>query len=347
MQSEMLSMCFGGLTPCHELVESVLDPSDGSEKRVLDLGSGSGIWYVEMAKKFPHAEVLGVDLVSPRLENPPRNCRFEVHDINDGLSKFYGTFDVVHARFIDSGLKDHHKFMLDAERCLKPGGVFVVICASHLLTEDDTPYPPFTQANPQGSWFQRIFFVMERGLKNQGNNMDISEGIFCEGLWNHKLLDRTSCRGAIFTPPIGLWASASDSHKNATIKKLGELWRNNLMTVNRHFEKGFLNAKRPAEEYPLYGPNIDEELLQDRHRSLMQVRALWGQSHGKNYKVSETFEGGASSSEGGFTLATIYSDQVQWGNRLSSYRANFTPEMKALINDSSFDVLKHHYEAEL
>ncbi|KAG8772547.1 hypothetical protein FRC15_002655 [Serendipita sp. 397] len=102
---------------------------------------------------------------------------------------------------------------------------------------------------------------MERGLKNQGNNMDISEGIFCEGLWNHKLLDRTSCRGAIFTPPIGLWASASDSHKNATIKKLGELWRNNLMTVNRHFEKGFLNAKRPAEEYPLYGPNIDEGIV--------------------------------------------------------------------------------------
>jgi methylase of polypeptide subunit release factors len=31
-------------------------------RRILDIGTGSGIWAVEMADKFPEAEVIGTDL---------------------------------------------------------------------------------------------------------------------------------------------------------------------------------------------------------------------------------------------------------------------------------------------
>ncbi|KAG8822211.1 hypothetical protein FRC19_006385 [Serendipita sp. 401] len=47
----------GGLYPAQEEVQAILAPQDGETKRILDLGCGTGIWTIEMAKEFPHAEV--------------------------------------------------------------------------------------------------------------------------------------------------------------------------------------------------------------------------------------------------------------------------------------------------
>lgn len=35
----------GGLYPCKELVEAILDPAVNANPKILDLGCGSGIWY--------------------------------------------------------------------------------------------------------------------------------------------------------------------------------------------------------------------------------------------------------------------------------------------------------------
>jgi hypothetical protein len=53
-----------------------------------------------MARRFPHAAVLGID-ISPRAPNPdsdPPNVRFEFHDVNGGMERFYGQFDVIQMR---------------------------------------------------------------------------------------------------------------------------------------------------------------------------------------------------------------------------------------------------------
>lgn len=34
---------------------------------ILDIGAGSGRWALDMAKEFPHAEVVGLDLTPPNL----------------------------------------------------------------------------------------------------------------------------------------------------------------------------------------------------------------------------------------------------------------------------------------
>ena len=48
-------------------------------RTVLDLGTGSGVWAVEIAQEFAAAdEVVGVDIVPVSPFNYPPNCRFEV-----------------------------------------------------------------------------------------------------------------------------------------------------------------------------------------------------------------------------------------------------------------------------
>ncbi|RUS18944.1 S-adenosyl-L-methionine-dependent methyltransferase [Endogone sp. FLAS-F59071] len=48
--------------------------------RVLDAGCGTGIWSIEMARKYPNSEFVGTDLVDVVKGSPgnevPSNCRF-------------------------------------------------------------------------------------------------------------------------------------------------------------------------------------------------------------------------------------------------------------------------------
>ena len=59
-----------------------------------------------MANKFPHAEVIGIDLAPVIVSEHaiPDNCRFELDDVNRGLPRFYGQIDLIHMRGIGLGV---------------------------------------------------------------------------------------------------------------------------------------------------------------------------------------------------------------------------------------------------
>lgn len=48
--------------------------------RILDIGTGTGIWAIDMADQYPIAEVVGTDLSPIQPSWVPTNCRFEVDD---------------------------------------------------------------------------------------------------------------------------------------------------------------------------------------------------------------------------------------------------------------------------
>ncbi|KZT58298.1 S-adenosyl-L-methionine-dependent methyltransferase [Calocera cornea HHB12733] len=106
----------------------------GWGKQVLDIGTGTGAWAVEMATEFPNAEVVGVDL-SPIQggRQLPDNCRFEVDDVNLGLPHFYDSFDVIHARHVCSGITDYPKLVWDITNMLRPGGVALFFEAEYYV----------------------------------------------------------------------------------------------------------------------------------------------------------------------------------------------------------------------
>lgn len=91
--------------------------------RILDVGTGTGIWAVEMAEDFPHSEVVGTDLSPIQERWAPPNCRFFVDDAeSDWTFTKEEAFDFVHARSMCGGIGDWRRFLLQAYQHVKPGG---------------------------------------------------------------------------------------------------------------------------------------------------------------------------------------------------------------------------------
>ncbi|KAM0403561.1 hypothetical protein ACHAQC_001177 [Fusarium culmorum] len=72
-------------------------PIGENPQRIADLGTGTGIWAIEMAEKYPSAEVLGLDLSPIQPSWVPPNVKFMVDDIEDEWLNGDG-FDFVHLR---------------------------------------------------------------------------------------------------------------------------------------------------------------------------------------------------------------------------------------------------------
>ncbi|KAI0354168.1 S-adenosyl-L-methionine-dependent methyltransferase [Trametes cingulata] len=106
-------------------VPKLLAFTPGRQKTVVDLGTGTGKWVLDMAREFPHVRFFGVDIVPIATPSPPPNVRFEIHNIMRPLRYGSGTIDMVHARSLDMAVCDYHALAQEAGRILRPGGLFL------------------------------------------------------------------------------------------------------------------------------------------------------------------------------------------------------------------------------
>ncbi|KAG8855156.1 hypothetical protein FRB96_007194 [Tulasnella sp. 330] len=126
LQHELFKRKMGGLFLKPEAVRRALAPKQDVTPAIIDIGTGSGSWAIDMGRLFPHAEVTGLDLAPANLSStPPPNCRFECDDVNLGLSHYRNSFDVVHCRLIGVGIKDYRSLLGDIAEMLRPGGVYL------------------------------------------------------------------------------------------------------------------------------------------------------------------------------------------------------------------------------
>ncbi|RKK21267.1 hypothetical protein BFJ66_g17490 [Fusarium oxysporum f. sp. cepae] len=105
-------------------------------KRILDLGTGTGIWAIEVADEHPEAEVLGVDLSPIQPSMVPLNCRFEIDDLEDDWT-FKHQFDFIFIRSMIASFKSWPDIFSKAFENLEPGGYIEVQDNVYPLASDD------------------------------------------------------------------------------------------------------------------------------------------------------------------------------------------------------------------
>ncbi|KAK0620169.1 S-adenosyl-L-methionine-dependent methyltransferase [Immersiella caudata] len=120
-----------------------LAPIGPNPHKIIDIGTGTGIWAVEMGDLFPGAEVLGLDLSPIQPQWIPPNVRFMIDDVEDEWASGSG-WDFAHFRSMALVLRDLQRAVDQTFRHLKPGGYIefqephgVALCDDGTMSETD------------------------------------------------------------------------------------------------------------------------------------------------------------------------------------------------------------------
>ncbi|ESU11837.1 hypothetical protein FGSG_05820 [Fusarium graminearum PH-1] len=138
LQNHQLLLTFGG--------KRYFAPNAETAKRVLDIGTGTGIWAVEFADEHPHAEVFGIDIAAIQPAFVPPNCTFEIDDAEKQWT-WTKPFDYIFVRLMSGSISDWDKFTRQcfafvSHKNLDPGGWLEVIDPAFPAKSDDGTLKP-------------------------------------------------------------------------------------------------------------------------------------------------------------------------------------------------------------
>ncbi|KAG9242317.1 S-adenosyl-L-methionine-dependent methyltransferase [Calycina marina] len=130
-QHELFKLTFDG--------EICLCPGAATAQRVLDVGTGTGIWAIEFADDHPRAEVIGVDLSPIQPIMLPPNLRFSADDFE--MSWTYSKFDYVFFRQMAGCLASVPEILHEVYNNLVPGGYIEFQDKAFPIRVDDDTLP--------------------------------------------------------------------------------------------------------------------------------------------------------------------------------------------------------------
>ncbi|KNB16444.1 hypothetical protein FOXG_14305 [Fusarium oxysporum f. sp. lycopersici 4287] len=92
-----------------------------SRRRVLDAGTGTGVWAIDYAEDHPESHVIGVDLSPTQPTFVPPNLTFYIDDLEDPWT-FSTKFDLIHGRMLTGSIRDWPKFIQQSYDNLESDG---------------------------------------------------------------------------------------------------------------------------------------------------------------------------------------------------------------------------------
>lgn len=98
-----------------------LAPITPCPTRILDIGTGTGLWAIDMADFFPDAEIIATDLSPIHPSSLPPNLTFEIDDANSPLTYPADHFDMIHIRGLTGCIRSWPALYAQCLAALKPG----------------------------------------------------------------------------------------------------------------------------------------------------------------------------------------------------------------------------------
>ncbi|KAL1844974.1 hypothetical protein VTK73DRAFT_1399 [Phialemonium thermophilum] len=137
-----------GLDIIHNMLLMLLDdrlflaPIGDAPQRVLDVGTGTGIWAIDFADQYPTAEVIGTDISPIQPTWVPPNVRFIIDDCLLDWTWPPDHFDFVHIRMMYGCIPDWDELYGKAFRHLRPGGWLETLEMDIRIESDHVALPP-------------------------------------------------------------------------------------------------------------------------------------------------------------------------------------------------------------
>lgn len=118
-----------------------LAPIDTEPHKILDLGTGTGIWCIDVADKYPAASVIGTDIAPIQPQWIPPNCQFQIDDAEDDWTFGENSFDFIHARDLYQSIRNWPRVIQQAYDHIRPGGYLELQSVWPVPTCDDNTLP--------------------------------------------------------------------------------------------------------------------------------------------------------------------------------------------------------------
>jgi len=188
-----------------------LAPIGPNPQRILDVGTGTGIWAMQVAECYPGAEVIGTDISPVQPKWVPPNLTFEIDDLEAEWLYRPGSFDLINVRFMFLAVKDFPALLAQAYRSLKPGGYVEL---SELATLPEPTNPDYQRPVHLYRWLE----ALTEASRRMGFSMRVAP-TFKELVINAGFEDVVETK---FEVPWGTWPE-SERQKTAGFWHLEQL----------------------------------------------------------------------------------------------------------------------------
>ncbi|KAH6669701.1 putative SAM dependent methyltransferase [Plectosphaerella plurivora] len=168
--------------------------------RVLDVGTGTGIWLLDFADQYPSAHCVGTDISPIQPTWVPPNCEFLIDDAQLEWTWPPNHFDYIHIRDLYGSIDDWGALYTRAFTHLKPGGWFEDVELDIRAHSDVVGHDPDHIFNRWNAVFQDAGELIGKTFKigNDSRMRNYMEGAGFSGVVERK-----------YRLPMSAWASDS------------------------------------------------------------------------------------------------------------------------------------------
>ncbi|KAG4431839.1 hypothetical protein IFR05_012677 [Cadophora sp. M221] len=231
-------------------------------QEILDLGTGTGIWAIDIGDEYPSASVLGIDLSPIQPVWVPPNVKFMVDDFESPWLHGRDRFDFIHARHTSVAVKNMPKLLAQAYESMKPGGWIEVQEMHHRAHCDDSTMPED--------------YLVQEWLKFVAQGLAVLGPDLLGAVKNAQYLRDAgfvNIEERIFKIPIGTWP------KNRTLKMVGFYGRTMIYDGLEGNSLGPFTRGLgwTSEEVQVFLVNVRKALMDSSVHSYLPFHVVFGQ----------------------------------------------------------------------